>query len=252
LRRNNVIFSADGGTLLIAHNDGSWNRLYICAASTGELLKSLTAPTDGRAYRLDKLVLGNRQLVGMVGTNVERSRNIDTLWVFQLDLAPTISIMRRFTGKVHLGADTASYNTAYRPYHIIKFSANDETLLVGTESIYEVLNATTGASIGRFSGLRPNHAIAISPDNKRVLSIDSDGLILRDCASSQELPRLKTLPWGGWQSRLEGKTPDTFAINANWSRCVATARSIDVNSKTSSRSLHLWYTDAEVLPDDKL
>jgi hypothetical protein len=100
--------------------------------------------------------------------------------------------------------------------------------------------------------------LALSPDNRRVLSIDTKGFLLRDSRSSDPLPRLASLPWGKWNFRTFAETRrdpygsrrDSFKINSAWTKCVAigepSVTTPNSASTPSNRVVYTWRIDKPI------
>jgi hypothetical protein len=177
------------------------------------------------------------------------SNYVETISTFELSETGKKKMVR--IGKqIQFKVGTASRISRNTYTYSLALGARGGRLLAGDEFGYKVFDSHTGDLTRHFIGDRYNIAIAISPDGRRVMSLDSDGLVLRDVSSNEALPRLATLPWGGWGSRVHsvrGKVLEDYdlvSINADWTQCLATSDPAEKStSRSRARTMHSWKID---------
>jgi hypothetical protein len=194
---------------------------------TGKELKSLDLKFEIKFSGAGKLFLGQNRYFAIAGYSGPGNKSY--LWLFKATLDA-----EQLTPHATIPID--QFYSFSGPN--VNFSANEDQLLIDRKGGYAVHDVATGALLNKYENLQEERAIAISPDGSRVLSLDSDGLVLRDLSSSIRLPKLTMLPWGRWGT---GKD-DTFVINRDWTRCVGLGSRVGDDGKTV-RAIHSWQVD---------
>ena len=212
---------------------------------------------------IDELILGPSLKFALSG---DTSPRIDkkTVWVFDA---------RDWMGDGHVRLrpihtllwDDEKPNERHSRYrypfpHTVKFNSQGSLLLIGGHSKTKVVDVNSGELADDYVSDEECVAMAISPDNTRILSLGFYGLTLRELGSSRILPRIKSLPWDAWRLRAQwdsessnGMKCDLFVINREWTKCIAKEESsfgVFFNGKPIAFTMHTWQIDQPIVAVD--
>jgi hypothetical protein len=202
--------------------------IRVASATSGEVLMTVDIELNRRLEFTPELFLGRNSYFALLGSVRENSLT-QYLWLF-----PANSSRSRVMPQLTIPLEDARGLS-------IRFSARQDQLLIGREAGYQIIDIATGSVVDKFDSDRRTLAVAMSPDNSRVLTMDSEGIVLRERDSSRSLPRLKSLPWGLWGTQLG----DRFVINYEWTRCLATGDAIDQHGNTVP-AVYAWRCDQPI------
>ena len=254
-----MAFSSDSKLLFVVrdgYDDKSPPQLSIVVVETGDVQTAWELECDVPIQNACALVLGPASRFAVLGSITDRY-DIDTIWVFDardiLRFEPQCIHAVSLKEKNTTGIEGNPYSGLPR----VRFNLNEDKLLVGDSRRYFVFDLSKKLVTDRHESNGDINALAISPDGRRVLMMDSTGILLRERTLSLSLPQLKSLPWGTWRidsqnlSRFYASTPKgggRFAINADWTLCAGFGFSDQVSNE---QVVHTWSIDRPIeLGDD--